>query len=70
MFVLNSKNWIGNGFLIPAGPLKRKIKSIKNYEYFFNGNDENLEDFIKFKKKKIKFKNFYIQNIKFKNLKF
>ena len=40
----NNINWIGNGFTIPAGPLREKISNLKNYEnVFINGNLENLE---------------------------
>ena len=39
----NTVKWIGNGFLIPAGPLREKLKSIKNFDaVFFNGNGENV----------------------------
>ena len=39
----NSKKWIGNGFLIPAGPLREKIKSLKKYDIvFLNGNNPNI----------------------------
>ncbi len=35
-------NWIGNGQLIPSGPLREKIESLKNYDVvFLNGNNEN-----------------------------
>ena len=38
----NSKKWIGNGFLIPAGPLREKIESISKYDaIFINGNENN-----------------------------
>jgi len=38
----NSLTWIGNGLLIPAGPLREKIESIKKYDaIFLNGNDED-----------------------------
>ena len=37
-----SMNWIGNGFLIPSGPLREKLKSILKYDaIFLNGNEEN-----------------------------
>ena len=40
----NNINWIGNGFTIPAGPLRERIINLKNYEkVFINGNLENLE---------------------------
>ena len=36
------KNWIGNGQLIPSGPLREKIKNLKNYDIvFLNGKDDN-----------------------------
>ena len=42
----NSINLIGNGFLIPAGPLREKIKSISKYDaVFLNGNEEDVSDF-------------------------
>ena len=38
----NSFKWIGNGFLMPAGPLREKIKSISKYDLaFINGNQIN-----------------------------
>jgi|TARA_B110001452_G_scaffold114347_1_gene94865 tetraacyldisaccharide 4'-kinase len=38
----NNITWIGNGLLIPAGPLREKLKSILKYDaIFLNGNDEN-----------------------------
>tara|TARA_B100000795_G_scaffold29921_1_gene19716 strand:- start:874 stop:1815 length:942 start_codon:yes stop_codon:yes gene_type:complete len=41
----NNINWIGNGFLIPAGPLREKINSISKYDaIFLNGNEENTSD--------------------------
>jgi len=47
----NNLNCIGNGLLIPAGPLRENLKSLKNYQnVFLNGNKENLENF----KEKIK----------------
>ena len=39
----NSEKWIGNGCLIPAGPLREKIESISKYDVIFlNGNEENI----------------------------
>ena len=39
----NTLKWIGNGFLIPAGPLREKLKSIKNFDaVFLNGNEEDV----------------------------
>ena len=38
------KNWIGNGQLIPSGPLREKIENLKNYDIvFLNGKDDNTE---------------------------
>jgi tetraacyldisaccharide 4'-kinase len=38
----NNKKGIGNGFLIPAGPLREKIKSLLKYDaVFINGNENN-----------------------------
>jgi tetraacyldisaccharide 4'-kinase len=38
----NSVNWIGNGFLIPSGPLREKLKDIYKYDaIFLNGNEED-----------------------------
>jgi len=35
----NNIKWIGNGFLMPAGPLREKIESISKYDaIFLNGN--------------------------------
>ena len=41
----NSINWIGNGHLMPAGPLREKIDSISKYDaVFINGNEINISD--------------------------
>jgi len=41
----NSINWIGNGFLMPSGPLRERLKSILKYDaIFLNGNEENNTD--------------------------
>jgi len=40
----NKKNWIGNGMLLPAGPLREKLSNLKNYDIaFFIGNDESVD---------------------------
>ena len=40
-----TKNWIGNGQLIPAGPLREKISSLKKYDaVILNGKSKNLEN--------------------------
>tara|TARA_B100000886_G_C20397596_1_gene481081 strand:- start:451 stop:1392 length:942 start_codon:yes stop_codon:yes gene_type:complete len=39
------KNWIGNGQLIPSGPLREKIENLKNYDIvFLNGRGDNSEN--------------------------
>jgi len=38
----NNTKWVGNGFLIPAGPLREKIKSLSKYDAaFINGNKKD-----------------------------
>ncbi len=37
----NTENFIGNGLLIPAGPLREKIGSLKKYDGVFLKNDNN-----------------------------
>jgi tetraacyldisaccharide 4'-kinase len=40
----NNINWIGNGMMMPAGPLRENVDSLKKYKHIFlNGNLENLE---------------------------
>ncbi len=54
----NNIKWIGNGFLIPAGPLREKVQSIVKYDaVFINGNtinNSNLKLLIKEYNKNIK----------------
>ena len=39
-----SKIWIGNGQLIPAGPMRERISSLKRFDaIFLNGNSSNFE---------------------------
>ena len=64
-----SKNWIGNGQLIPAGPMREKISSLKRFDAVIlngnSGNFEKIENQIKNINSNIKiFKTFYrISNI-------
>jgi len=38
----NNLKWIGNGFLIPAGPMREKIESLSKYDaVFINGNESD-----------------------------
>ena len=40
----NKQNFIGNGFLIPAGPLRESIASLKEYDVvFLNGYGNNVK---------------------------
>ena len=40
----NTINWIGNGMIIPSGPLRENINKLKFYKFIFlNGNLENLK---------------------------
>ena len=40
-----SKNWIGNGQLIPAGPMREKISSLKKFDaVILNGKSDNFKD--------------------------
>jgi len=69
-----SKIWIGNGQLIPAGPMREKISSLKRFDAVFlngsSGNFEKIEKQIKNINLDIKiFKTFYkILNIQTFNL--
>jgi len=69
-----SKNWIGNGQLIPAGPMREKISSLKRFDAVFlnsrKGNFKKIENQIKDINSDIKiFRTFYkISDIKKYNL--
>ena len=39
----NEKLWIGNGFLIPSGPLRENLSALKRCNYVFINGDKNLE---------------------------
>ena len=41
----DSKSWIGNGLLIPSGPLREKLNSLKKYDAVFLKNlNDNIDD--------------------------
>ena len=41
----NNINWIGNGMVIPSGPLRENIKNLKKYNHLFlNGNLEDINN--------------------------
>jgi tetraacyldisaccharide 4'-kinase len=41
----NNSKWVGNGFLIPAGPLRETISSLSKYDsVFLNGNEKDNSD--------------------------
>jgi len=70
----NSRQLIGNGFIIPSGPLRENIKSIKRAECIFINGDRSIEFENKINKININVKIFYskyiIKNLdKFKNKK-
>ncbi len=64
-----NKSWVGNGQLIPAGPLREKIESLKNYDLVFlngkNGITNNIKETVKKINSKIEIFNCYY---KIKNL--
>jgi len=39
----NEKQWIGNGFVIPSGPLREKLNALKRCNYVFINGNHNLE---------------------------
>jgi len=39
----NEKQWIGNGFVIPSGPLREKLRSLKRCNYVFINGNQNWE---------------------------
>ena len=42
----DSGSWIGNGQLIPAGPLREKLSSLKKYDLVFLKDKNNLENIL------------------------
>jgi len=56
----NKKNFIGNGFLIPAGPLRESLENLNKYKnVFFIGNYENTDLMIESLSKKGNKLNFF-----------
>ena len=47
----NSSELIGNGLVLPAGPLRERISNILNYDIAFLNGEKNSEEFKKFLKK-------------------
>ena len=48
----NNITWVGNGLLIPAGPLREKLESISKYDaVFINGNENDNSNLILFIRK-------------------
>ena len=56
----NKKNFVGNGRIIPAGPLRESLNKIEIYKnIFFNGNDEDSENLKKIFNQKFSNLNFF-----------
>ena len=39
----NEKQWIGNGFVIPSGPLREKLTALQRCDYVFINGNQNFE---------------------------
>ena len=51
----NTQKWVGNGFIIPAGPMRESLDSLKNYHGILSyGNGENTNNIKRIIKKKYK----------------
>ena len=57
----NEKQWIGNGFVIPSGPLREKLNALKRCNYVFINGNQNLEFEKTINKFNPEIKVFYIQ---------
>ena len=65
----NKKNFIGNGRVIPAGPLRESLNKIERYKnIFFSGNDENDENLKEILSKNCSNLNFFDSKYKLLNL--
>ncbi len=66
----DANSWIGNGLLIPSGPLRENLNSLKNYDCVILKdnfkNNQNIENAIKKVNKKIKI---FTSEVKITNLK-
>ena len=65
----DADNWIGNGQLIPSGPLREKIESLKKFDAIFLKNDNNLDlqkilETIRYVNPRIEifYSNFFVEN--------
>ena len=57
----NEKQWIGNGFVLPSGPLREKLAALKRCNYVFINGDQNLKSEKILKKFSPEVKIFYTQ---------
>ena len=65
----NLQNWVGNGLLLPAGPLRESLNKIERYKnIFFSGNDENDENLKEILSKNCSNLNFFDSKYKLLNL--
>ena len=67
----DSEKWIGNGHLIPSGPLREKMNALKNYHGIFlkTVNDDSNLDYIYDKVRKINPNiEVFVLNIEIKNI--
>ncbi len=70
----NEKQWIGNGFLIPSGPLRERLTALKRANYVIINGKKNIDIENEIKKNNDQIKIFYIKYkpeniIKYKNKK-
>ncbi len=64
----NKSIGVGNGLLIPSGPLRENLKNLKNYDaVFFNGNDQNETKFENFIQNKYAHLRIFKSQYKIKN---
>ena len=67
----DSEKWVGNGYLIPSGPLREKMNSLKNYHGLFlkTINEDSNLDYIYNKIRDINPKiEIFVSNIVIKNI--